>query len=366
MPQSTHADGVSSSSSPNEIMMMFTGGTDTTLAAARILDEGEVDKLHLVTFCNGICIKVENSAKHAEELKTMYGAEKIHHEIIYVTELFERLRSPLWTIVKESGSTLSFDLCCRLSMETAAIIYALDHGIDRVCDGTNIDQGRLFLERPEYLQVAKDYFASFGIEYFSPVYGPLGGRLGRRAELVERGFSVGPEFLEKVNITTCIGHQPFCMAAFHTFMFTSFVRDLPIVGNIVERFGLPLDRAIKLRLDRERIGREIVEEHLAFNASNENGIRIQEHFCTTRLCGKNAVEIMFPRGSRIDLEGLAKAWLMEDRSSERDGELLLTSEGDLQLQVHPTGKVIFVGTKDRKRAEELLQRLLIPHDVIDA
>ena len=359
-------EGTSSSRTSGELVMMFTGGTDTTLAAARILDEGEVDKLHLVTFCNGICIKVENSAKHAVELEDMYGAEKIHHEIIYVTEFFERLRSPLLGIVKESGSTLAFDLCCRLSMETAAIIYALDHGIDRVCDGTNIDQGRLFLERPEFLRVAKDYFASFGIEYFSPVYAQSGGRLGRRAELIERGFSVGPEFLERLNITTCIGHQPFCMAAFHTFMFTSFVRELPVVGKVIDRFGLPLDRAIELRLDREKIGREIIDEHLAFNASNETGIRIQEHFCTTRLCGKNAVEIAFPRGAQIDLEALAVAWSKEGRPSERDGEMLLTSEGGLQLQVHPTGKVMFVGTKNRKRAEELLAQLLVPHDVVQA
>jgi len=351
-------------SDKRDLAMMFTGGTDTTLAAARILEDDKYARLHLLTFCNGICVKVESSRIHADELIEKHGPDRIHHEITYVTELFKRIRSPVGALIRKYNSTLVFDLCCRLSMETAAIIYALDNGICEICDGTNIDQGRLFLERPEYLRVSKAYFASFGLRYFSPVYGMSGGRIGRRDELVRRGFTVGPKFLERLNITSCLFTQPFCLMAFHTYFFTSFARKLPLLRSLIARHTLSLDAAIELRLDRQEVARRLVEEHLAFNApgANDDGLRIQDHFCTTRLCGKNAVEIAFPRGTVIDINALAAAWADEGKVT-RDGGLARLDVDGLQVEAHPNGRVLVTGTRNRDRAVALFRRVVAPADV---
>jgi hypothetical protein len=349
-----------------ELVMMFTGGVDTTLAAARIMDANQCDRLHLLTFCNGICIKVENSRVHADELKEMYGADRIHHEIIYVTEIFKKIRSPLRELIREYNSTLVFDLCCRLSMESAAIMYSLDNGLSAICDGTNIDQGRLFLERPEYLRVSKEYFASFGIEYFSPVYKKMGGRLGRREELIQRGFTMGPKILETLNITSCLFTQPFCLMGFHTFFFTSFMRNAPLLKKFIAKHNLSLERAIELRLDRQKIARALIEEHLEFNrlAEGAEEIRIQEHFCTTKLCGQNAVDIALPRGTRIDVDALAAQWAKLGEIY-RDGGLLRMRIDGVELQVFPTGRVKMLGSKNRDKAVALFERLVAPYDVFE-
>ncbi|MDD5630336.1 MAG: hypothetical protein PHU21_14825, partial [Elusimicrobia bacterium] len=158
-----------------DVCMMFSGGVDTTLAAARLLEEDASVRLHLLTFCNGFCVKVGSSRTHVLELQEKYGADRVVHRIVYVSEFFQRLRRPLPGLIRKYGSTLVVDLCCRLSFETAAVIYCLNNGIREVCDGTNIDQGVLFLERPDYLRVVQSFFASQGIEFSSPVYAASGG-----------------------------------------------------------------------------------------------------------------------------------------------------------------------------------------------
>lgn len=349
-----------------EFCVLFSGGTDTTLLAARLLEDPSVRKLHLLTFCNGICVRVDRSRIHAGELARRYGTDRVVHEIIYITEVFHRMRSPLGELVRKYRSTLVFDLCCRLSMETAAIRYALDRGIRAVCDGTNIDQGRLFLERPDYMRASREFYASYGIDYSTPVYAPSGGRMGRRDELVRREFSVGPKILEKLDITCCLFQQPFCLMAFHTFFFTSFLRKVPLLRTFIARHTLSLEDALELRRDREVTARAILEEHRAFELTGEAGAAgpafgIRERYCSTRLCGKNAVEIAFPRGTAIDVPRLTGLWSALARVTV-DGATLRRGDGRLEVVVHPDGRILIEGTRDVEQALDVYRRLGIPED----
>ncbi len=347
-----------------ELVMMFTGGTDTTLAADRIAKSGAYQRLHLLTFCNGICVRVERSRVHADELMKKYGADLISHEVITMTELFKKIRSPLKAMIKKYDSTLTFDLCCRLSMESRAIMYALDHGITEVCDGTNIDQGRLFMERPEYLRVSRAFFASYGIRYFSPVYEKEGGRISRRNELIRLGFSVGPEFFEKLNISSCLSTQPFCLMAFHTFFFTSFLRNAPLLKRFISKHNLSLDRAIELRLDREIVAREAIDAHVAFNKIGQDGgdVRIQEHYCTTRFCGQNAIEVSFPKGTTLDIDALAAAWASEP-GMVRDGNVVRLKRGKVEIEAFSTGRILVRGASDSAKAIAIFNDLVAAHDI---
>ncbi|MCX5795278.1 MAG: hypothetical protein NTY77_07290 [Elusimicrobia bacterium] len=344
-----------------DVCMMFSGGVDTTLAAAHLLEEDASVRLHLLTFCNGYCVKVGASKTHVVELQEKYGADRLAHRIIYVSEIFERLRRPLPELIRKYGSTLVIDLCCRLSFETAAVIYCLNNGIREVCDGTNIDQGVLFLERPDYLRVIREFFASQGIEYFSPVYARSGGRLGRRQEMLKRGFSIGPRFLERLNITSSLFRQPFCLIGIHTFFFTSFLRRLPLLKNVIERCNLPVDRAIACRLERQAIAREIIRENVKPSQGAES-VKIQERICTTRLCGQSAVEISLPFGTRIDLERLASSWQGQGAIT-RDGGLLSLSVPGAEVRVLVSGRVEIHGTKDQAQAIALYQRYVAGYDV---
>ncbi len=336
---------------PTEICMMFSGGLDTTLAAARLLEEDDTSRLHLLTFCNGLCVRVDHSKIHVEELRELYGADRIVHRISYVTEIFEEIRRPVWEQIRKAGSTLAIDLCCRLSFETAAIIYCVNNGLSRLADGTNVDQGRLFLvEKPGYLKVAREFFDSYGIDYFSPVYQRLDGREGRVEELRRRGFTVGPKALEKFNITSSLAHQPFCLFGIHTFFFTSFLRSLPLLGRGIARLNLDLEDAIALRLDRQEVARGIIARRTATAAEDGDGkLRIDDRFCTTRLCGRNGVEISLPRGATIDLDLLVESW-SGDGEIFREGDYLKHSIGAMEVEVYRDGRVIVTGTRDRDEA----------------
>lgn len=347
----------------HEQAMMFSGGVDTTLAAARLLETGEVDKLHLMTFCNGFCVGVDRSRIHADELSEQYGSDRVHHEVMYVTELFAELRSPLLPTIRRFRSTLVFDLCCRLSMETRAILYALEHGIDAIADGTNIDQGKLFLERPEYLAVSKAFFDSFGIRYYSPVYGESGGREGRWQELVRRGFTVGPKALERVDINACVLYQPFCLMGIHTFFFTSFMRNAPLLRRLIGRANLSLERAIELRRERQVVAREWIQSRVDLPADSE--LRIADQACTTRLCGHKAVELSLPLGTILDVDTLEQRW--RDRGEvSRDGAVVRVRINGVELQAFPNGRVLVSGTRDRQLAQELFEQWVAAHDVLSA
>ncbi len=341
--------------------MMFSGGMDTTLAAAQLLESGEAERLHLLTFCNGFCVRVESSRLHVEELRQHYGADRIIHDISYVTEIFEEMRAPLVDLVRKYRSTLVFDLCCRLSFETSAIIYALNNGIRHVADGTDVHQGRLFLEKPAYLRVARAFFAEHGIDYFSPVYGAQGGREGRIEALRQRGFTVGPPALERLNITNSLLHQPFCLAGIHTFFFTSFLRDAPLLKHVIAKLNLGVEDAIRLREERQEVARRIIRERTAAADDGET-IRIQERICTTRLCGRNGVEISLPRKSRIDVARLADCWAGAGKVTRQGGIVRLEGDG-WEIEAFETGRVVLSGTRDREEAVRRYERWVARHDV---
>jgi len=342
---------------------MYSGGVDSTLAVAQLLESDEVSKMHLLTYCNGLCVRVKNSGVHVAELRKRYGADRVYHEISYVTDIFEELRSPIMELIKEYGSTLIFDLCCRLSFETASVIYCVNHGVKAIACGTNIDQGKLFLEKPEYLKVVTDYFAEYGIDYFTPVYGRMGGRDGRIDRLRERNLSTGPKFFEKISVTSSLFHQPFCLFGIHTFFFTSFAREIPGIKQLSTRFNLSTDDAIRCRLDRQEIARRLIAERtVVATDDDQDGIQIQERFCTTRLCGQKAVEVSLPRNTIIDVDKLGSIWAA-DGKVEVDGGFLEARRDKLRFEVFSEGRVIVTGTKNRDTAVAAYETHVAAYDV---
>ena len=238
------------------------------------------------------------------------------------------------------------------------IILVIVHHLDL---GIHV-QGRLFLERPEYLEVVTDYYAEYGIEYFTPVYARQGGRQGRIDRLQERGLSTGPRIFEKFNITNSLFQQPFCLVAIHTFFYTSFLRDLPGIGQISKRFGLSTEDAIRLRLDRQEIARRIIAERTATASAGDEvgGVSIQERFCTTRICGQNAVELTLPKNTRIDIEKLASIWA---KGAKVEAGMLRAKRGKLKFEVFPDGRIVVTGTKDREDAVSAYETQVALNDV---
>ena len=132
----------------------------------------------------------------------------------------------------------------------------------------------------------------------------------------------------------------------------------------MDKVGLPLDKAIRLRLGRQVEARKAIHEHVAFTkaAASADAVTIREQSCTTRLCGQNAVEIAFPPGTTIDVTALAERWGGQGEVSVVAGVGRI-EQGKLELVVYPTGSVLVRGTKDRDKAMAMFDALVKPHDV---
>ncbi len=248
----------------DEITVMFTGGLDTTLAAAFLGQQYR--RVHLLTFCNGFCMGAErNPQKRVKELKRILGEERFSHEVIYVSELFKRLREGFGGFMRQAikyHSPLVFDLCCRLSMDTRTVVYNLQHGIRYVADGNSKSQTEIFIQREEYTAEIRRFMGEYGVEYVMPVY-DFGDREARRQALRDMGFESGNRtlaFLQELgfnNFSDQLGKQPLCYAAWGPALLTSPIRDWPVIRS----FQLSVEDAIELRHDREKIAKAYIEEY---------------------------------------------------------------------------------------------------------
>ncbi len=243
-----------------EIALMYSGGLDTTYTALQLAEE--FNKVHLVTFCNGICVRVGASKMHVDLLQKRFGSDKFEHSIISVGQILSIFKKDLLKDIAKYRSPLLFDLCCRLSMETAMIFYCLDKGIKYATDGNNHHtQGEIFLQQEKYLDIVSLFFLQHGIQYFYP-----DKLLKSREEIIkkleEAGIKTGINLLGNFGITTQLFTQPFCLWAPVTFFFTSNLRKIPLVRYL----DLSLEEAIAYRLRKEKLARDFID-YLKLNSS---------------------------------------------------------------------------------------------------
>jgi len=235
-----------------EITLMYSGGLDTTYAAIQLARE--YDKVHLLTFCNGFCVRPHASKRHVCILKGKFGEDKFEHSIISVKEVLSLFKKGLIADMLKIRSPLLFDLCCRLSMEVATIFYCLDKGITHATDGNNPDtQGEMFLQQDKYLVAVDTFFRRHNIQYVRPVRS-LKSRDEVIKKLQEYGIETGIDSFKKVGVTTQLFTQPFCLWAPVAFLFTSRLRKIPFINF----FGLSTEDAVAFRLKKEELAADII------------------------------------------------------------------------------------------------------------
>lgn len=153
--------------------VLFSGGTDSTLAAVEMLKECR--RVTLLTFDPGFIFFVENSRLHAEALLRTYGQDRVEHRIIPIPEFTRRI---LFGDLRHDLGKYGFDLTalvcmgCRLGMHARAIIYNLEHGIPVLADGSIQKQDAIPEQRSAVLASNRArYFERYGIRHLSPIYG---------------------------------------------------------------------------------------------------------------------------------------------------------------------------------------------------
>ena len=238
----------------DEIALMYSGGLDTTYAAIRLAES--FSKVHLLTFCNGVCVRLKASERHVSILRERFGVDRIAHSIIDARDIFGRLREDLSEGMRRHNSPLVFDLCCRLAMETATIIYCLKSDVGCASDGSNPrTQGQMFIQQAEYLKEVDLFYSRHGIESIRP-YELLKNRDEIIAVLKDYGIDTGIGWLKYLGITNQLLTQPVCLWAPVPFLFTSDLRKIPFI----KRFGLSVEDAIEIRKEKEETAHKIIGE----------------------------------------------------------------------------------------------------------
>ena len=72
------------SAKKNHAAVLFSGGSDSTLAAAQMLDEFE--RVTLLTFQPGFLLFINNTKVHARKLEQVFGSDRVTHKIIDIRD----------------------------------------------------------------------------------------------------------------------------------------------------------------------------------------------------------------------------------------------------------------------------------------
>jgi hypothetical protein len=152
--------------------VLFSGGTDSTLAAAQMLEE--CDRVTLLTFDPGYLFFINRTRVHAKKLQEVFGADRVEHQIIDIRHYIRDIAgADIPADVKEYGFNLASLVClsCRLSMHAFAITWCLENGVPYLADGSIRAQSTV----PEQMETVirrnrRFYSQEYGIHHFSPIY----------------------------------------------------------------------------------------------------------------------------------------------------------------------------------------------------
>jgi hypothetical protein len=152
------------------IVVLFSGGTDSTLAAA--LCAPKFKHVKLLTYSRLGIAEVENSRVNARMLQERFGSDKISHEIINIDEVFKFVayENYIKNLVKHGFMLLSTCGLCKLSMHIRTIKYCQDNGITNVCDGANSGMTMFPDQMKPVIEKLQKMYSLFSIDYSNPVF----------------------------------------------------------------------------------------------------------------------------------------------------------------------------------------------------
>jgi len=153
----------------SEIVLLFSGGADSGLAAVRLLESHE--RVRLLTVRHGLELLIARSARLAGRLQQRYGADRVEHRIVANRALFRtaaggRLLRPVH--LHYPGVLV---LAERAALHGAAAACCRALGIRDVADGSTVRQAAVAPpQRRESVEAFRAFHARFGARYHCPIY----------------------------------------------------------------------------------------------------------------------------------------------------------------------------------------------------
>lgn len=195
------------------VAILFSGGTDSTLTAALLVENFK--KVYLITYNRFGFHETDNTAVQAKMLQEKFGVERFEHVYINVDKLFEYVSYENYfeNIKKHGLFNLSTCGLCKLSMHVRTIKFCIDNNIQFVADGANQAMSMEPAQMKPVIDQMKNMYLHFGITYFNPVFemdGPLDEGFIEKSNLqllnIKNDFSI-PTFKNE----NTPGHKLFTM-----------------------------------------------------------------------------------------------------------------------------------------------------------
>lgn len=152
--------------------VLFSGGTDSTLAAVSLLEQA--DRVTLLTCDPGFVHGIEKSRVNARVLREHFGSARVRHRILDARPAIRAVfTGDLRRDVASYGFHMAALTClgCRLAMHTAMIIHNLLEGIAFVADGSIRGQASSSEQLTSTLARNRGFYRErFGLVSLSPIY----------------------------------------------------------------------------------------------------------------------------------------------------------------------------------------------------
>ena len=159
-------------SSSKEISILYSGGSDSSLAAALMC--GQFDKIHLLTYYHTGIPLADRAKINATKLTEKFGADKIVHKLINFETILKKLYYGTYIndlIRYRSYMTPCSCIACQLAMHTSTIMYNIDNNITSTCDGYKREKSHLyiFMHEDGVTELTR-FYKHFKMDYSNPVY----------------------------------------------------------------------------------------------------------------------------------------------------------------------------------------------------
>lgn len=176
-----------------KILLMFSGGRDSFLAACRLIAQGYI--VYMVTYDNGCMSYTSNAKSVAQRIISRFGEDRAKYVGIHMIaqNIVPLMRNALYStttdLSKKYPDLLMYQLqclACHTAMYFHSIAFCKAHEIDFLAEGARKQQ-EFFVELPEMKQRYEMLCQQFGLKLLLPVF-ELESDIQRKQELAEWGF----------------------------------------------------------------------------------------------------------------------------------------------------------------------------------
>jgi len=156
----------------DEVSVLFSGGSDSTLVAALMCKEFE--KVHLLTFFHSGIPEAKRSKVNADRLENRFGKNKVVRKLINIEQIFTTLYYTTYLRdLRKYRLFLAAALCnaCQMAMHTATILHDLGNNISFTRDGYKLEKEHVnaFMSKEGIRQI-KMLYEKHKMNYDNPVY----------------------------------------------------------------------------------------------------------------------------------------------------------------------------------------------------